>query len=130
MKVIFSGSPGDVGLVDEISAKMKERPVIAAGKTTLKQSAAIFKKANLTVSADSGPLHIAAAVGANVIALFGPTDAAITGPLGKGKVVIIQKQIDCRIPCYDLNCNDNRCMRAITVNDVISEIKKIAKING
>lgn len=124
MKVIFSGAPGDIGLVDEIRAKMKERPVIAAGKTTLKQSAAIFKKANLTVSADSGPLHIAAAAGANVIALFGPTDAAITGPLGKGKVAIIQKQIDCRIPCYDLNCNDNRCMRAITVSDVIEEVKK------
>lgn len=124
MKVIFSGAPGDIGLVDEIRAKMKEKPVIAAGKTTLKQSAAIFKKANLTVSADSGPLHIAAAVGANVIALFGPTDPAITGPIGKGKVVIIQKQIDCRIPCYDLNCNDNRCMRAITVSDVMEEVKK------
>ncbi len=124
MKVIFSGSQGDIGLVDEIRAKMKEKPVIAAGKTTLKQSAAIFKKANLTVSADSGPLHIASAVGANVIALFGPTDPAITGPIGKGKVVIIQKQIDCRIPCYDLNCNDNRCMRAITVSDVIEEVKK------
>ncbi len=124
MKVIFSGSPGDVGLVEEIRAKMKEKPVIAAGKTTLKQSAAIFKKANLTVSADSGPLHIAAAVGANVIALFGPTSAAITGPIGKGRITIIQKQVDCQIPCYDTECNDNRCMRAITVSDVIEEVNK------
>ena len=125
MKAIFSGSPGDVSLVDEIRAKMKEKPVIAAGKTTLKQSAAIFKKVNLVISADSGPLHIAAAMGANVIALFGPTDAAITGPRGKGRVVIIQKQVDCRIPCYEVNCNDNRCMRAITVSDVLVEVKKL-----
>ncbi len=130
MKVIFSGSPGDVGLADEINAKMKERPVIAAGRATLKQSAAIFKKANLVISADSGPLHIAAAVGANVIALFGPTDAAITGPIGKGRITIVQKQVDCQIPCYELNCNDNRCMREIKVEDVLAEVKKLAKING
>ena len=124
MKVIFSGSPGDVGLVDRISAKMKEKPVIAVGKTTLKQSATIFKKANLVISADSGPLHIAAAVGANVIALFGPTDAAITGPIGKGKISVIQKPIECVVPCYDANCNDNRCMGEITVSDVIEEVNK------
>ena len=128
MKVIFSGSPGDVGLVDEIRAKMKEHPLIAAGRTTLKQSAAIFKKANLTVCADSGPLHIAAAVGADVIALFGPTSADITGPIGKGRITIIQKQADCQIPCYDAACNDNRCMRAITVDDVIAEAKKFRLI--
>ena len=102
MKAIFSGSPGDVSPVDEIRAKMKEKPVIAAGKTTLKQSAAIFKKVNLVISADSGPLHIAAAMGGECDCFVRASRMRqLPGPRGKGRVVIIQKQVDCRIPCYD-----------------------------
>lgn len=124
-KVIFSGAREDVPLIREIAGLMKYRPIIAAGITNLKQSASIFKKADLVVSADSGPLHIAAAVGANIIALFGPTAHLTTGPIGKGKIKIIQKTIDCRLPCYDKNCDDNLCMREITVDEVLAEVPLI-----
>ena len=122
-KIIFSGSEGDVALISEITARMKHKPIIAAGRTDLKQSACIFKKTDLVISGDSAPLHIAAAVGANIIGLFGPTSPAITGPIGKGKVIIIQKPFDCQVPCYDQNCADNKCMQEITVEDVVSELK-------
>lgn len=124
-KVIFSGSKEDVGLVKEIAGAMAHKPVIAAGRTSLSQLAALFKKAGIVISADSGPLHIAASVGANLICLFGPTSAAITGPIGKGLIRVLQKDIGCTIPCYDKNCNDSKCMREITVEDVLSEVKQM-----
>ncbi|TAN61795.1 lipopolysaccharide heptosyltransferase II [bacterium] len=125
-KVVFSGSKEDVGLVKAISGAMAHKPVIAAGKTSLSQLAALFRKVQLVVSADSGPLHIAASVGANLIALFGPTSAPVTGPVGKGAIRVIQKDISCTVPCYDKNCDDNKCMREITVDDVLSEVKKLS----
>ena len=143
-KIIFSGSKDDILLIKEITRMMKQKEfIISAGYTNLKAAGAIFKRADLMISGDSGPLHIAASVGANVLALFGPTSSAITGPIGastslsadgersrtigKGKIKIIQKDIGCRVPCYDLACDDNRCMREIKVEDVLAEVKKLAE---
>lgn len=141
-KVILSGAKADIQIVTEIANGMKNKPVIAAGKTTLQQSAALFKEADAVVSADSGPLHIAAGVGANVVALFGPTSALITGPRGKGKIRLIQKDSAalnahrenhlltqaCRVPCYDEKCNDNRCMRVITVDEVFTSVRELLPV--
>ncbi|MCU0666582.1 MAG: lipopolysaccharide heptosyltransferase II [Candidatus Omnitrophica bacterium] len=124
-KVVITGSPDDLKLAGEIGKLMIGRPVVSCGMN-LKQSAALFKKLNLFISADSGPLHIANAVGAKkIIALFGPTDINITGPFPLNNVVVLQKDSGCKIPCYDLDCSDNRCMRAITPEDVLRECKKI-----
>jgi len=62
--------------------------------------------------------------GTNVAALFGPTSPDITGPYGKGNYTVIKKDIDCNVPCYDFTCTDNRCMKAISVDDVINVIEK------
>ena len=123
-RVIFSGSQDDALLIREITGMMKHAPVVAAGKTSLAQAACLFKRANVVVSADSGPLHIASSIGANIVALFGPTSYLITGPIGKGKITLLQKDIGCRIPCYDTKCDDNRCMREITVDEVFSAVKE------
>lgn len=125
-KIIFSGSQNDCRLVNEIIGNMREKAIIAAGKATLKQSAALFQRMNLVISADSGPLHIAASMGVEVIALFGPTSKEITGPIGKGRITVIQRPGDCHIPCYESGCGDNRCMRAITVEEVLARVKKSA----
>ena len=128
VKAIFSGAKDDLPLIQEIAGLMKNKPIVAAGETTLKQSACLFKKANLVISADSGPLHIAAAEGANVIALFGPTSSRITGPMGRGRIKVIQAQgSDCTIPCYDTQCNNNRCMQAITVSEVVVAVQDFLK---
>lgn len=128
-KIIFSGSKDDILLIKEITLMMEQKEfIVSAGYTNLKQAAAIFKKAHLMVSADSGPLHIAASVGANVLALFGPTSPVITGPIGKGKIIVLQKDVECGVPCYDTRCVDNRCMRDITVEEVISAVKEFLPV--
>ncbi len=119
-KVIFTGSNKDLALAAQAQGVMKTSSISAAGKMTLKQSAAIFKKSGLVISADSGPLHIASSVGANVIGLFGPTSPEITGPIGKGKIKVIRKDKDCIVPCYRKDCAENACMKKIKVEDVLA----------
>jgi ADP-heptose:LPS heptosyltransferase len=70
-------------------------------------------------------MHIANSVGAKkIIALFGPTSPVVTGPYPLKNVTILQKDVGCKISCYEVNCKDNRCMKAITPADVLKEIKK------
>ncbi|MFA5276806.1 MAG: lipopolysaccharide heptosyltransferase II, partial [Candidatus Omnitrophota bacterium] len=125
-KVILSGAQNDLNLANQIKAAMKERPVLACGVLNLKQLAALAKRSGLFVTGDTGPLHIANAVGAKrIIALFGPTDPSLTGPFPVNNAVVMRKDVNCKIPCYQVNCKDNRCMKAITPKDVISEVSKI-----
>jgi ADP-heptose:LPS heptosyltransferase len=78
----------------------------------------------LFVSNDSGPAHLAAALGIDTLVLFGPTSPEITSPRGK-RVKIIKKDIACTVPCYKLNCKDNTCMAAITVDEVFAVARDI-----
>ncbi|MFA5156881.1 MAG: lipopolysaccharide heptosyltransferase II [Candidatus Omnitrophota bacterium] len=125
-KVIVTGSSADLKLARSIQDSMKAKPVIAAGIFNIKQMAALCKKLDLFITADTGPLHIANAVGAKkIIALFGPTSPAITGPFPSTNVAILRKDVGCKIPCYVVKCKDNKCMKAITVDDVVNEVRQL-----
>lgn len=125
-KIILSGAPKDRELIESILATLRERPVVLAGKTNLKQLIALMKRADLVVSGDSGPLHLASAVGTSVVAIFGPTRPEVTGPRGLGRVEILQKDVGCnRQPCYHLACPNNVCMQSVTVSNVLQIIQKI-----
>ena len=83
----------------------------------MKTLAALHEKINFLVSPDTGPMHVAAALGRPVIALFGPTAPWRTGPFGNGHQVV-QTQIDCS-PCFKRECpTDFRCMESISADDV------------
>ena len=123
-RVIFTGAAADFNLARDIAALMQNPSTILCGRTTLGQLAALMARVTLVVSNDSGPMHIAVSQGAGVICLFGPTSPEITGPCGKGDYTVIQKDVGCETPCYRLDCQDNRCMKAITVDDVLEAVKK------
>jgi lipopolysaccharide heptosyltransferase II len=126
VRIVLPGSLKDVERVERIANRSGVSPVLVAGGTDLLELAAIMAGAEFVVSADSGPLHLAAAVGSRVVGIFGPTRAEITGPRSKGKVLIVQKDVGCnRAPCYYLECPDNRCMKAVSVADVFAAVKKI-----
>lgn len=127
-KVIITGDKKDISLAGRIQSLMKEKPIIAAGVLNIKEFAALCQRFDVFISADTGPLHIANAVGTkNIIALFGPTHPDITGPVPAERVTIIQKKADCLIPCYVVDCADNRCMKLITSDDVVHEVAKIKR---
>lgn len=121
-KVVITGSPADLKLAEDIKMRMKLKPILACGVFNLKQLAALCKRSNLFISADTGPLHIAnAAKARKIIAIFGPTSVTVTGPYPAINVVVLQKDVGCKIPCYTKDCRDNRCMKAVTPEEVLKE---------
>ena len=127
-KVIFTGSPSETGRINEITETMTSPPIVAAGKTNLKQLAEISRICKLFISVDTGPLHIAAAMGTKVIGLFGPNTPVKWGPYGNGHITIY-KGLECS-PCTKQylgqvsNCKDPICMKNITVEDVKSTVRQ------
>ena len=109
-QVILTGAPGDKPLIECVTEQMQEQAFNLAGKTSLPQLVALLKRANLVISGDSGPMHIAAAVGTPLIAIHGPTDPALSGPVSP-KATILRSAIWCS-PCY--NAKDSADCRYFT----------------
>lgn len=124
-KIVISGGRKEYSLADEIGKLMKYKSVNICSRTTLKQLAAVFERVSLVIANDTGTMHLAVAMKARVIALFGPTSSAITGPYGEGRYTVISSDEPCDIPCYDITCADNRCMRSIKVEDVLSAAERM-----
>ncbi len=119
--VLFTGSPADRAVNDRIISGMRRDAVNWAGETSLKELAAIASLCDLFITTDTGPMHLAAAAGAKVLALFGPTAPWRTGPYGASHVVI-RTAIECS-PCFSRSCDDKmRCMEGITVDEVMSKV--------
>ncbi len=120
--VVFTGSPDDRPVVERIRGMMKGRAGNRAGETTLKELAALAAVSDLFITTDTGPMHLAAAAGAKVLALFGPTAPWRTGPYGSSHIVV-RKGLGCS-PCFKRTCDvDIRCMEEITVEEVLEQIK-------
>lgn len=121
VKVVITGGEKEKTLAERIKGMMKHPAVVACGDTNLKQLGAILERSLLVIANDTGSMHIAVAVGAKVIALFGPTSPEMTGPYGRGSYRVIKSRIECDVPCYDVTCRDNKCMKAISVEEVLAE---------
>ena len=126
--VVLTGAPNDQPLIEQVLRRTHEHLVNLAGKTSLPQLAALLHRADLMVTGDSGPMHIAAAVGTPLIAIHGPTDPALSGPVSP-KATILRSDIWCS-PCYDAkgpaNCrfHTTQCMKNITPAQVFSVVQE------
>ena len=118
MGVALIGSQRERPIGQQIVNLAKHKPVNLMGKTRLSQLTALMKRSLLFIGNDGGPMHMAAAVGCQVLGLFGPTDPAVWGPRGE-KVKVIYKGIDCE-ECFHPGCSrgEESCMRQITVEEV------------
>lgn len=118
---IVLGGPADVETSHTIVAQSGVPALTTAGKTGYLQLAAVLDSCDVLVSSDTGPQHLAAALGKPVVALFGPSVPERTGPYGEGHT-IIHHQLPC-YPCYSHpTCRDSACMRAITVDEVLQAV--------
>jgi len=131
-KVIIFGSEAETGIADEIIGKIRNpkseirnKILNTAGKTTLRQLAALTAECDAFVTNDSGPMHIASALFVPVAAIFGSTDKTATGPFGEGHK-IITKHLSCS-PCMKRECPEGhlRCMTEITAGDVFAALRDI-----
>lgn len=129
-QVLIGGSAEEVGLAEAIAGSSKHPVIVLAGRTSVKQFAAVVKRAALFVGNDSGAMHIAAAVGTPVIGLFGPSDPREWGPTG-AQVVAIYKGLDCRA-CFHPTCRrgEENCMNLISLEEVLDAAGPFLQLKG
>ncbi len=118
------GGPGDRPMAkiiaDELARATSEPPLNLAGQTTLRELAAALKFCALVLTNDTGPMHLAAAVGASVVAIFGSTSPELTGPIFSSRARIVRGPAPCS-PCFRRECPiDLRCLRDIETEQVVA----------
>lgn len=117
--VLIFGSAQEAPLAEAIARLMKRAPTVLAGKTTLTQMMALLAYCGLVVTNDSGPMHLAAALGLPLVAVFGSTDERGTGPLSASARVVTHP-VECS-PCGLRQCPiDFRCMRSVKAEDAFN----------
>jgi heptosyltransferase-2 len=115
--VLIFGSPAETPLAEAVARAMAHTPVLVAGKTTLREFMALLARCHLVVTNDSGPMHLAAALGLPLLAIFGSTSERGTGPIGL-RARVIKHPVECS-PCGLRQCPiDFRCMTRVSVDDV------------
>jgi len=115
--VILFGTAAEAGVSAAISAEMRRPPIDLTGKTAIADLPALLSQCHLFIGNDSGAMHVAAAVGLPIVALFGPTDPFGTAPVTP-RCNIVQVKPYCS-PCFLRRCpTDHRCMTAVTADMV------------
>jgi len=125
-QVLLIGSRDEIDVTNEVTSRMRHQPVVLTGKTSLDQITAVLAMVDLVVTNDTGPAHIAAALGCPTIVIFGPTNPLTTRPFSF-KAEILRHPPDCA-PCMLRDCPiDHRCMTAITVDEVFERSQALLK---
>ena len=111
--VVFFGTPGETRVSSAIASELQRPSVNLTGKTSIADLPALLSQCHLFLGNDSGAMHVAAAVGLSVVAIFGPTDPDGTSPITP-RATIVQQKPYCS-PCFLRRCpTDHRCMTAVT----------------
>ena len=129
-QVLFVGVEDEVPIVTQIQGLMQSASMSIAGKTTLTQLASILQTCNMFIGNDSGPMHLAAAVGTQTIGLYGPGDPTRFAPAG-AQCQTIRRKLDCP-PCSGTTCRlgEEGCMSQIQVNDVIQVLESAGYLSS
>ena len=121
--VIIFGAASEAEIAERIAGAMRHKPVVLAGQTRIGDLAALLAACQLFVGNDSGAMHVAAAVGLPVVAVFGPTDPEGTAPMTPQRV-LVQHRVSCS-PCFLRHCPvDHRCMTRVPVDDVYAAARQ------
>jgi heptosyltransferase-1 len=127
--VTLVGSERERGLCDDV-AKLAPGAINLAGETTLSELAALISRATICLTNDSGPMHLAVALGRPVVSIFGPTDPVWAGPYRRDGAVL-RADLPCS-PCYLRELRRCRyghaCMRDVTAAAVIERIESVQRV--
>lgn len=122
--VVVVGAPEELSWAQHIAAQMRYRPWVLTGQTTLRRLIDILSCAQLLISNDTGPAHLAAALGVPTLVIFGPTEHFATRPFSE-RALVIRHPVPCS-PCMRRDCPiDHRCMTGVTVEDVLRPAERI-----
>ncbi len=128
-RAVLFGGPGEEELVEEIRRHTRSEPLCLVGKTSLGALIGTFQHLSILVTNDSGPMHVAAAMGVPTLAVFGPTDERETGPLGP-RTLVVREPVDCA-RCLLRECPvDHRCMERVTADRVYADALRLLGAEG
>jgi heptosyltransferase-2 len=123
-RVAILGGASERPLGEEIAAMMASAPRVLCGETTLPALVGTLSRLRLLVTNDSGPMHLASALGVPLVAVFGPTDWRETAPRGAGHRVV-RAEVECA-PCMLRQCPiDHRCMKQVVVDGVLEAARAV-----
>jgi len=131
---LIFGGPKDMELAEKVTTEIRyvtheaDGAINLAGKTSLKELTAALKICRLLLTNDSGPMHLAAAVGTPVVVLFGSTSPELTGPTFSPNAQIVRTPVSCA-PCFRRECPiDLRCLSGIEIDQVLAAARRILNI--
>ena len=130
-KIILTGLENERSLTDRISRELQGEVIDLTGKLNLRELAAVLTRANLIITNSTGPMHMAAALGVKVVALFCPIKTASPvrwGPCGQGHQVLLPPVTPCH--CSVDRCRRGNCMDLITVAEVFNRVEVALKNIG
>lgn len=124
---LILGGPADRDLCAEVARPLGSSAINLAGRTTLPQLMAVLTRCALVLTNDTGPMHLAAALGTPVVALFGSTSPELTGPglPGDPRHQLLSLDVPCA-PCFLRECPiDLRCLNGLSVAQVLAAVQRI-----
>jgi lipopolysaccharide heptosyltransferase II len=123
---VLFGTKNDAPIGNEIFKTLGDNCVNRIGQTTLDQLIDELRECRLLLTNDTGTMHLSALLGVPTVAIFGSTEPRLTGPLGDGHIVV-RHQVECS-PCFLRECPiDFRCMKAVSVQEVVDAILSILR---
>lgn len=124
MPVVLCGAPGDRLIANAVLMRSRPPIIDAVGKTSLLQLAALLAEAAVVVSGDTGPLHMAVAVGTPTVSIFGPSRPEKFGPL-EGPHTVLTADCSCT-GCFKQQCRRSEvlCMKSVTPREVLQAVKQ------
>jgi heptosyltransferase II len=117
------GAKGEAGEAAALAEQIGGEAFSLAGRTSLGELAELIGRAEIFLGIDSGPTHIAAAMGVPLVAIYGPTDPAVTGPQGS-RQVILRKPRPCG-PCVTPSCEGRPCLEEISAEEAIAAVEQL-----
>lgn len=128
--VVILGAKGEESLGKDIASRINGRSIVLSGATTIRELMAVVTRCRLLITNDTGPMHVAAACGVPVVAVFGPTDSRTTAPYGQERSVV-REAVDCA-PCLLRECPiDHRCMTRISADRVYTvAVDQLTSLSG
>jgi lipopolysaccharide heptosyltransferase II len=126
LDIALIGSQSERSIAEQIRDRLNRKAAVLTGKTSLETLIGVLAESSLMITNDSGPMHIAAALGVPTVAVFGSTDERVTSPCGP-RTRVVKHPVECS-PCLLRECPiDHRCMDGVTVEDVCRAARELVK---
>ncbi len=122
LRVLVTGSKGDASRLKQLCEGRSSKFFVAAGELDFDEFVAVIKDADLLITSDSSPLHVANTFHTPTIVFFGPTNPVLVGPYEFPEAKVLLGKMDCN-NCYQRSCSHHSCMKKITPEEVFQEFK-------